>query len=166
MEDYIDTLAASCCTNPDVYPHCHNVSQAADTGHIDCLRYFHELNHKTDGWYPYDPVWCAARKGHLQCLLYLHQHGAPITAYHVQMAAHYNRLDCLQYFVDHDCLYDSTKKDIQRHAFIILILWDLIILLLLKLSISCLITSRINRMTSWQRRKNLLSAHYPSINSL
>ena len=103
--------------------------EAAYNGHLECLKYLHEVAKAPCGTGTADTAAeygqlhvleylverkfddldeytceCAARKGHSDCLKFLHETAkAPWDSHAVRYAHKYNRLECLQYLLDNDC---------------------------------------------------------------
>ena len=102
---------------------------AAENGHLDCLKYLHEVTKVPWGsgtaflaalnghlhileylvereYDKFDKSACslAAEYGHLECLKYLHEEvKAPWDCEAVRMAREFNHSECLQYLLDNDC---------------------------------------------------------------
>jgi hypothetical protein len=73
---------------------------AGAEGHVDSLRWLHEVSPGTIGEHVTD---CAAIAGHLDCLTFLHSINAPWTIYHPMRAAKAGQLPCLAFLVEHGC---------------------------------------------------------------
>jgi hypothetical protein len=104
-------------------------ADAADGGHLECLKYLHEEAKEPWGsstaagaaqnghlhilkylvereYYEYEEDACewAAMYGHLDCLKYLHETAkAPWTSLAVRVAREKNQPECLQYLLDNNC---------------------------------------------------------------
>ena len=89
-----------CFNNEDKSFICLN---AADAGHLECLRYAHEAG------YPWDErtTGAAAWNGHLECLRYAHEQGCPWNEDVLGNAATCGHLKCLKYLHENGCPGDG-----------------------------------------------------------
>ena len=81
-------------------------TEAASTGHLHILRYFHEIqchwNQNTTA--------AAALRGHFNCLQYAHEHGCPWDEATTKYSVLYGHLNCLQYAHEHGCPWNKCCR--------------------------------------------------------
>jgi hypothetical protein len=76
-----------------------NTAYIANSGHLECLKYVHELGCP---WHPFTTSW-AAEKGRLGCLKYAHENGCTWNPFTTKAAAYNGHLECLKYAHEHGC---------------------------------------------------------------
>eukprot|EP00600_Ochromonadales_sp_CCMP1393_P005137 CAMPEP_0174963900 /NCGR_PEP_ID=MMETSP0004_2-20121128/5581_1 /TAXON_ID=420556 /ORGANISM="Ochromonas sp., Strain CCMP1393" /LENGTH=347 /DNA_ID=CAMNT_0016212565 /DNA_START=41 /DNA_END=1084 /DNA_ORIENTATION=+ len=84
---------------------------AARNGHIDCLKYLHEIVKC-----PWDAHTCAAaaRNGHLNCLEYAHMNGCPWNFVTVEEASKNGHIECLRFAHTHGCGWETFGEFISE----------------------------------------------------
>jgi hypothetical protein len=88
-------------------------STAAKNGHLDCLRYAHENGCEWDE----STTKYAAQNGHLDCLRYAHENGCAWHEETTSEAAYYGHLDCLRYAHENGCAWhEKTTTNAVCHA--------------------------------------------------
>jgi len=82
---------------------CKSVNDAAENGHLECLKYLHENRCQ------WDERACtyAAANGHLECLKYLHENRCQWDERACTYAAENGHLDCLKYLHENECPWDE-----------------------------------------------------------
>jgi hypothetical protein len=94
------------CINQDKY--CETTFEAAERGHLECLRYLHKNGCKWDAW----SCIFAALNGHLECLKYLHENGCKWDEFTCAYAAKNGHLECLRYAHENGCKWNRmTCRD-------------------------------------------------------
>ena len=84
---------------------------SAENGHLDCLKYAHE---NRCPWDRRTTSW-AAINDNLDCLKYAHENGCPWDKWTTMAAAensHFGHLDCLRYLIENGCPYDTENKEL------------------------------------------------------
>jgi hypothetical protein len=82
---------------------CKTCDDAAEKGHLVCLRYLHEKGCPLDSW----TCATASNNGHLDCLKYAHENGCPWDVRTCKYAAVGGHLDCLKYAHENGCPWDD-----------------------------------------------------------
>jgi hypothetical protein len=113
---------------PEIFEKEPNIcSNAAQHGHLDCLKYAHENGCKLTSYEGqgrvYGPCTGAAAAGHLNCLKYSHENGCELDWQTAFVAAMGKHEDCLRYVMEHGCenefyavigLSDSKYMDVYK----------------------------------------------------
>jgi hypothetical protein len=84
----------------------HTTEQAAEYGHLHCLQYAHENGCEWNGW----TIAQAAKNGHLDCLRYAHENGCEWHINTARDAAEFGHLDCLRYAIENGCPNDHSVR--------------------------------------------------------
>ena len=84
---------------------CDTCANAAENGHLECLKYAHEHG------CPWNEETCsfAAMHGHLECLKYARERGCPWDVWTCRDAAWKGHLECLKYAREHRCPWDKDE---------------------------------------------------------
>ena len=82
-------------------------NEAAENGHLDCLKYTHKNS------YPWDKETCrnAAENGYLDCLQYAHENGCPWDKKTCEYGAVNGHIECLQYAHETGCLWNKNNSE-------------------------------------------------------
>ncbi|ATZ80155.1 ankyrin repeat domain-containing protein [Bodo saltans virus] len=97
---YKNMLLKACFDKNDK---CKNCDDAAQNGHLECLKYAHENGCSWDLF----TSSVAARNGHLECLKYAHENGCSWNLFTCENAAQNGHLECLKYAHENDCPWDE-----------------------------------------------------------
>ena len=100
-----------------LFEHGSNISyyaiiDAAQNGHLECLRYAHACGYGPWGTLISDFCTNAAEGGHLECLKFLHQCGSTWDHRTCQAAVSSGSVECLRYLVENGCEWNDKSIEL------------------------------------------------------